>query len=419
MKRFWKTGLSLVTAFCMLLSFAACDELPDDKEKPDGADIVTPGGNTGGEQNGGTDNPGGTIPGGNDTQQGGNGTEDNTGDNEQEEVIKHLAYEELPKENGETAYEVVGLGEVEGSEIVIPDTFEDGPVERIGDYAFCAEEKIVESEPVALMILIDSSISMTEELSDGRTKLDAAKKGALAYLNALREKDYCGVGVIEEDYIHLLDPTPMTRKSEITDAINGVQAADNGTYFTSAIQSSCERLSRMENVSARHIVILTDGAPGDGAAQTTQYLATLDAYYSNFGITCSVGGIDILGSPYEQGIASTMTQLTQVGHGDFFYPNVDEFPIACIRDLQKVREDITTELEAEQFEPACKDIQSVTISENVTSIGDGAFAGCENLIEIIFNGTKEQWEAIEKGSCWDYNTGDYVVRCTDGEITKR
>lgn len=61
-------------------------------------------------------------------------------------------------------------------------------------------------------------------------------------------------------------------------------------------------------------------------------------------------------------------------------------------------------------------LTSITIPESITGIGVGAFYGCKGLTSIIFNGTKAQWNAISKGSKWNYNTGKYTIYCTDGTI---
>ncbi|MBD5408293.1 MAG: leucine-rich repeat protein [Treponema sp.] len=59
-----------------------------------------------------------------------------------------------------------------------------------------------------------------------------------------------------------------------------------------------------------------------------------------------------------------------------------------------------------------KNLTSVTIPVSVTSIGSNAFYGCENLAEIQFEGTKEQWNAIEGSD----KTGIPGIRCSDGHI---
>ena len=68
----------------------------------------------------------------------------------------------------------------------------------------------------------------------------------------------------------------------------------------------------------------------------------------------------------------------------------------------------------------CSNLTDITFGENsqLTSIGIEAFRNCSGLTSITFTGTMEQWSAISKGSDWDYNTGNYTVHCSDGEIAK-
>ena len=66
----------------------------------------------------------------------------------------------------------------------------------------------------------------------------------------------------------------------------------------------------------------------------------------------------------------------------------------------------------------CSALTTITIPDSVTTIGVSAFYGCIILTDITFNGTKEQWNDIEKGSDWDYDADLYTIYCTDGEIRK-
>lgn len=63
-------------------------------------------------------------------------------------------------------------------------------------------------------------------------------------------------------------------------------------------------------------------------------------------------------------------------------------------------------------------ITSITIPDRVTSISNYAFSGCTGLTDIHFQGTKAQWNVINKDSSWDDETGNYTVHCTDGDIAK-
>ena len=56
---------------------------------------------------------------------------------------------------------------------------------------------------------------------------------------------------------------------------------------------------------------------------------------------------------------------------------------------------------------------------NVEKISRFAFSGCEDLTEIHYNGTKAQWENIDKDKAWgrwDEDLPGYTVVCTDGII---
>ena len=57
----------------------------------------------------------------------------------------------------------------------------------------------------------------------------------------------------------------------------------------------------------------------------------------------------------------------------------------------------------------CTGLTSVTIGNSVISIGWNSFRDCSNLKTINYTGTKEQWDAIDKGGNWHYNAGNYTI----------
>ena len=58
----------------------------------------------------------------------------------------------------------------------------------------------------------------------------------------------------------------------------------------------------------------------------------------------------------------------------------------------------------------CKAIRTVTFPKTLKKIGEEAFYNCNNLT-VQFDGTKAQWQAIEKD-----DIGTFAVKCTDGEL---
>ena len=65
----------------------------------------------------------------------------------------------------------------------------------------------------------------------------------------------------------------------------------------------------------------------------------------------------------------------------------------------------------------CSSLTSITIPNSVKSIKDYAFCGCSSLTNLIFNGTKSQWNSINKHNTWNwYIPSTCTVHCTDGDI---
>lgn len=58
-------------------------------------------------------------------------------------------------------------------------------------------------------------------------------------------------------------------------------------------------------------------------------------------------------------------------------------------------------------------LAAITLPSGVVRIGAAAFFGCSQLSSITFEGTRAEWEAIEKEAEWDDGTGAYTVFCTD------
>ena len=64
------------------------------------------------------------------------------------------------------------------------------------------------------------------------------------------------------------------------------------------------------------------------------------------------------------------------------------------------------------------EVTDVYISINVTKFDVAAFWNCDNLVTFHYDGTVDQWNALNKGNNWDNGLGEYVVVCADGTIEK-
>lgn len=63
-----------------------------------------------------------------------------------------------------------------------------------------------------------------------------------------------------------------------------------------------------------------------------------------------------------------------------------------------------------------RNLKGLIIPNSVVLFGPGAFLACESLKQIIFLGTKEEWENINKMNGWNKNTPEIEVLCEDGTI---
>lgn len=65
-----------------------------------------------------------------------------------------------------------------------------------------------------------------------------------------------------------------------------------------------------------------------------------------------------------------------------------------------------------------KGLKSITIPDSVTKFGWLIISLCDDFTTINYQGTMEQWNAIEKQNGWVQNSCNVVIHCTDGDIAK-
>ena len=76
-------------------------------------------------------------------------------------------------------------------------------------------------------------------------------------------------------------------------------------------------------------------------------------------------------------------------------------------EVQKIRDETVVD---------CDTLKSVRILKPVTSIGYHAFAYCASLTSINFEGTVNEWNAIEKDELWCEGSPIAKIVCSNGEV---
>lgn len=227
--------------------------------------------------------------------------------------------------------------------------------------------------PLGVMIIIDRSGSMSAKDSvTGKTKLDLAKEGALASLNALTERDWCGVMTLEDDYAEEIQMTPRTQIDKIRAAIDDIEIG-GGTVFTGAIERAGSALKALKGVERRHILLVSDGMPGDSYEL---YGEVVKRNYEESGITFSIVSIG------DNGKTEDMQAAANDGHGRYYETwNVSTLPGIMREDLNVPE---IKEVNYEPFTPVIYDHTSVVngiLQENMPQLrgfyGTKAKAGVE------------------------------------------
>ena len=202
--------------------------------------------------------------------------------------------------------------------------------------------------PIAVMIVVDTSASMS------MGKMEAAIEGAEACLDALNDRDFCGVMSFQTRASEELEILPVSQRETILESIRNIGKDNNasgGTIFSDAIMRAGRALSVIEGVERKHIIMVSDGNPGD---PYETYLPYIQDNVKD-GITMSVVTIDISSSLIEK-----MEDTAFEGGGKFYnvaYSEISTIPEVMQRDL--ALEAIAEIKYGEEFYPHIKDHTTV------------------------------------------------------------
>ena len=211
-------------------------------------------------------------------------------------------------------------------------------------------EVINYTPPVAVMIIIDASGSMWAQ-NNGQayeqSKLYAAKQGAEACVDELTDRDYVGIMALSDYYTEAVGLTPRPQRSKILAAIDSIPLS-GGTIFEGALVGARHALLANTKVEKRHIILVTDGMPGDDGAEKYLSQARLNA---KAGITMSVVGIGC-----DADARKTLIELVEEAGGtsDNFYD---------VKDLLQVAGQMASDLRA----PEIKEVNYKTYTPTITS----------------------------------------------------
>lgn len=209
--------------------------------------------------------------------------------------------------------------------------------------------------PIAVMIVVDASASMS-----AGNKLSFALQGAEGCLDALNDRDFCGVVSFQRDASEIAQVLPVSQKEQIRDAIHSIQQSAGDTVFSKAIMMAGRALSVIQNVERKHIILVTDGDPGDPYETYVPYIEN----NLKDDITMSIVTVNI-----ESEFIGEMEDAATAGGGKFY--NVSSADLNSIPTTMK--NDLTLQAIAEieygeAFVPTIKDKSDVTAGVTQESI---------------------------------------------------
>ncbi|MBQ4071876.1 MAG: VWA domain-containing protein [Clostridia bacterium] len=212
--------------------------------------------------------------------------------------------------------------------------------------------------PVAIMLVIDASASM----SSGR--LEAAIMGAEACLGSLHDRDFCGVMSFQTRAQEEIQVLPVTERETILEAIRSVDDVDSGaqggTIFSDAIMRAGHALSVIENVERKHIIMVTDGNPGDSYETYLPYIEDNRSEH----ITMSVIAVDDIDSSLRE----KMQKTADAGGGAFYSLKANEYDKIPEIMQEDLGNNAIVEIYEEEFVPTVKDRTSITAGVDPTKI---------------------------------------------------
>lgn len=273
-------------------------------------------------------------------------------------ILVNVAYSDMPAgfeellhryvyDLGGGLFTVGGKNEMIGGNLV-PHAYNRNDIAQSTYYKQMLPVEVVDfTPPIAVMIVIDASGSM----SSGR--LPAAKEGAESCLDVLNDRDYCGVISFDTRSAEELEVRPVSQREVILEAIRNVgkDGESGGTVFTDAIMRAGNALAVVEGVERKHIIIVSDGDPGD---KYEEYAPKVEANLAR-GITMSIITVGAGSDKYE-----AMNTLAELAGGKAHHVALNQLDQISILMQQELAMEAVAEIKyGEEFTPKIGDLTPV------------------------------------------------------------
>lgn len=339
------------------------------------------------------------------------------------EFSKDLAFE--LNADGES-YTLVGIGACTDVDIYVPNEYEGKPVTAIGDDAF-SENKIIKSItiPKGVLDIGDCAFEKCKNLES--VELPAGLKSlggsVFSYCSSLKS---------------IVIPTSVTEIPDYAFAycasLENIELHENITRFGMNCFSACVSLKElyipssiaMENFTEFYLFLnsltafdVSEDNPDLFDRDGNLYLRINAA--PGYEFTCLISYA--MGNPAEE--------FTVPSDVDIIYPaafnflpwdidvaeNMDEPDFSNCQyqsNLKKVTISDGVQGIMMMAFMFCTELETVVIPQSVEAIDVGAFMYCPNLKTVKYDGTIEEWRAIEKDSSWFMECPIEEIICIDG-----
>lgn len=179
-----------------------------------------------------------------------------------------------------------------------------------------------------ILFIIDHSGSMSDDVGASSKQL-AAMKAIVAATKGLNPADEVGILTFSGKPSWALRFTPASKKEEIRDAINHLDAG-GGTELNDALEEAIRGFSNRGPV-CKHVVLLTDGITGwEGMKELCGKLRAMGATITTIGVGNDVNG-------------PLLSSIAHWGRGKYYRAVKDQLPQIMVRETVRVTRDLIQE----------------------------------------------------------------------------